>query len=389
MASATLRGPGEVMAMQEPRSDALIAGGGLAGAAVGILLARRGKSVEIIEKSTEMHDSVCGEFLSREAVLYLEELGINLEQLGAIPVHTVRLFARHLLAECALPFPALSLTRRVLDEALLTQAMQMKARVIRGRRVESLVRDEQGWSAKLSGGVLRFGKDAFLATGKHDVHGYARGSGVQSDLIALKMYFRLTPVQQKSLSDCVELILFPGGYAGLQAVEGGRANLCLLVRNVILRKCGGDWTRLLLKIQYSSEQLAQRLAGAQALLDKPLALSAIPYGMLREHASDGLWRVGDQAAVIPSFSGDGMSIALHSAHLAAKAYLSGRSAEYFQQQLHDELRPAIVRATVLSRLMIAFPALAHIVRLQPSWLGLVATHTRVPEPALLITRENA
>jgi len=115
----------------------------------------------------------------------------------------VRLFARHLLAECALPFPARSLTRRVLDEALLTQAMQMKARVIRGRRVESLVRDEQGWSAKLSGGELRFGKNAFLATGKHEVYGYARGSGVQSNLIAFKIYFRLTPVQQNALTGCV------------------------------------------------------------------------------------------------------------------------------------------------------------------------------------------
>lgn len=389
MASAALRGPGEVTTAQESRSDALIAGGGLAGAGLGILLARQGKSVEIIEKSSEMHDSVCGEFLSREAVLYLEELGIDLKRLGAIPIHTVRLFARHLLAECALPFPARSLTRRVLDEALLTQAVQMRARVIRGRRVESLVRDEHGWSAKLSGGELRLGKNAFLATGKHEVYGYARGSGVQSNLIAFKIYFRLTPVQQNDLTGCVELILFPGGYAGLQAVEGDRANLCLLVKRAVLRQCGGDWAQLLLRIQCSSEHLAQRLAGAEALLDKPLALSAIPYGMLRRHASDSLWRVGDQAAVIPSFSGDGMSIALHSAHLAAEAYLSGRSAESFQQQLHYELRPAMIRATVLSRLMIAFPALAHIVRLQPSWLGQFAANTRVPEPALLITRGNA
>jgi len=368
--------------------EAMIVGGGLAGAAMGTLLAQRGRTVTILEKSAAMHDTVCGEFLSREAVVYLEQLGIDLRALGAVPIEGVRLFANRLIAERRLPFAAMSLTRRVLDEALLARAEEAGAEVLRGRRVESLVRNGDGWTAQLNDGAEYSAAHAFLATGKQDVNGWARGRGSQNDLVAFKMYFRLDAAQQTQLNGQVELILFPGGYAGLQMVEGGVANLCLLVTRAELQKHAGQWERLLCAMQEASEHLAQRLQGASALLERPLALSAIPYGMLREHAEDGLWRLGDQTAVIPSFSGDGMSIALHSAHLAAKIYLNGGTAEEFQLQLRGELRPAVTVATMLSRMMIAQPALAQVARLWPPLLHHVVRQTRVPASALLNFQES-
>ena len=265
----------------------------------------------------------------------------------------------------------------------------MGASVVRGQRVESLVREGSGWTAKLSDGSQRCADHAFLATGKQDVHGHARLRGVQSDLVAFKMYFRLAPAQMAELNEHVELILFPGGYAGLQPVENGVANLCLLVTGEALRRCNGEWTLLLSAIQDASRHLAERLQGAEALREKPLALSAIPYGLLRAHAEDGLWRLGDQAAVIPSFSGDGMSIALHSAHLAAAMYYNRRTADEFQQQLRREVRSGVTFATMLSRILIACPAAAQMTRLWPPLLRHIASRTRVPSQALLTPRESA
>jgi menaquinone-9 beta-reductase len=363
--------------------EAIIVGGGLAGAAVGTLLAQQGRRVEIIEKSSARHDVVCGDFLSREAVMYIEQLGVDLHVLGAVRIDHVRLIARRVIAERPLPFAAMSLTRRVLDETLLERAATAGAKVLRGRRVESLVREGTGWTAQLGDGERRHAAHAFLATGKHDLNGHPRERGVQNDLVAFKMYFRLTPPQQADLDGHVELILFPGGYAGLQPVENGVANLCLLVTRAKLKECDGDWAQLLEMMQRASDHLAQRLQGAEAMLDKPLALSAIPYGMLRAHARDGLWRLGDQAAVIPSFSGDGMSIALHSAHLAAATYLRGGTAEEFQQELRRELRAGVMTATGLSRMAIAHPTLVQLVRLWPPALRHIASQTRVPAQALL------
>lgn len=371
------------------RSEALIVGGGLAGAAVGLLLAQQGRSVEILEKSAAPHDTVCGEFLSCEAVAYLQQLGVDLHALGAVRIDGVRLFARHLIAERPLPFAAMSLTRRVLDDALLTHAAAKGANVLRGRRVESLAREGDGWVAQLSDEEQRHAAQAFLATGKHDLNGQPRERGAQNDLVAFKMYFRLTLAQQAELDGHIELILFPGGYAGLQPVENGAANLCLLVTRAKLKQCDGDWTQLLEMIRGASDHLAQRLQGAETMLDKPLALSAIPYGMLRAQAKDGLWRLGDQAVVIPSFSGDGMSIALHSAHLAASTYLAGGTAEEFQQQLRREVRSAVKVATALSRMAIAHPTLVQLVRFWPPVLRTIASRTRVPARALMALKENA
>ena len=366
-----------------PRADALVIGGGLAGAGVGLLLARAGRGVTLLEKSSAGHHKVCGEFLSREAVFYLERLGVNLAGLGAVPISRVRLAAGSRIAEADLPFPALSLTRRALDEALLSCAARAGVKVLRGCRVERLTRSEAGWMAQADGAAELKGDAVFLATGKHDLHGRARPATRHSELVAFKMYFRLHPSQCAAIAGCVELILFPGGYAGLQPVEDGLANLCLLVTRSRLKQCGGTWSSLLEHITGFSEHLSTRLGGAEAVLEKPLALSAIPYGLLRGPSLDGVWQLGDQAAVIPSFSGDGMSIALHSAHLAASIYLQGGSAASFQAQLRGELKRPVRVATSLSRLMIAAPQLAQALRLWPSLLSRIASGTRVPTHALL------
>ncbi|MDE3185933.1 MAG: FAD-dependent monooxygenase [Acidobacteriota bacterium] len=364
--------------------EALIVGGGLAGATLGILLARQGRDVEILEQSAGMHHKVCGEFLSGEAVEYLERLGVSPRSLGAVTMHGVRLHARGLLAACELPFPAMSLTRRALDEALLSLAERAGAVVSRGRRVDRLMRDEDSWRATLLSAEAVTAPAAFLATGKHDLAGHRRPAGRQNSLVAFKMYFRLLPEQERALSGWVELFLFPGGYAGLQMVEDNQANLCLVVERSRLERCGRDWPRLLAHMLRCSTALAERLDGAEPLLPKPLALSSIPYGLLMQPAQDGLWRLGDQAAVIPSFSGDGMSIALHSAHLAAEMYMRGGTAAEYARKLRRELRPAVQLATMFSRLMVRAPVLAQAVRLWPGVLAHCASHTRVPEEALLM-----
>jgi len=370
--------------MAAPRNaEAIIVGGGLAGAALGLQLARRGRTVEILEQSAAMHHKVCGEFLSREAVIYLEQLGLDLHALGAVAIHGVRLHARATITACELPFAALSLTRRTLDEALLARAVRAGVVVLRGRRVESLDRDANGWRARLTGGEAHSASAAFLATGKHDLAGHRRPPGRQNNLVAFKMYFRLSQAQQRALQGWVELFLFPGGYAGLQMVEEGESNLCLLVQRSTLDRCHKDWPTLLAHMAGFSAPLAERLSAAQPLLSKPLALSSIPYGMLRAEAQDGLWRLGDQAAVIPSFSGDGMSIALHSAHLAAEIYLRGGTAAEYAQRLHAQLKGSVRLATMLSRLMVAAPVLAQVVRVWPGVLRQFAAHTRVPQWALL------
>src|SRR5262249_24554039 len=83
--------------------------------------------VVLVERSDGPHHKVCGEFVSGEAAVYLEDLGIEPAALGAVRMRTVRLGAGRAVATPPLPFPAFSVSRRRLDEALLAAAAERGA----------------------------------------------------------------------------------------------------------------------------------------------------------------------------------------------------------------------------------------------------------------------
>ena len=151
----------------------------------------------------------------------------------------------------------------------------------RGRSVQALARTANNtWQATLDDGATREAPTVFLATGKHDLRGYARPEDPQR-WVAFKMYFRLAPAQAAELARASELMLYPGGYGGIQPVEGGIANLCWVVQQRYLARAGNRWENFLAKMQQDCPHLAMRLAGAEPLLAKPIAITHIPYGYIR------------------------------------------------------------------------------------------------------------
>ncbi len=364
--------------------DLLVIGGGPAGAMAAIRLASAGRNILLLEKESGAHHKVCGEFLSREAVEYLRQIGINPLDLGAVPIQNLRLSAGGTTVAASLPFHALSLSRRVLDAALLARAEECGCRVRRGIAVESLAPDGNHWVASLGNGDCLRASSVFLATGKHDLRGFSRSPAKQSNLVGFKMHWQLAPAPLRSLDGCMELFLFPDGYGGISLIEDGVANLCLVVRRARLRSAGG-WPQLLDFILRGSRHLRQLLGGGSLLWPRPLAISPIPYGY-QVSDSGGLWCIGDQAAVIPSFTGDGISIALHSASLAARMFLAGGSAADYNRVLRSQLTRAMSLATLLSRGAVTSAgrtaALAAL-SFAPNAMRWVAASTRIPQSSLV------
>jgi flavin-dependent dehydrogenase len=158
-----------------------------------------------------------------------------------------------------------------------------------------------------------------------------------------------------------------------------------VVRRAVWRSAGG-WNTFLASLLRASPCLGQRLQDAQPLWPRPLAIAPIPYGYLAGR-SRGVWCVGDQAAVIPSFTGDGMSIALHSATLAAQMYLGGSTVEEYNRTLRKQLKPAMKLATLISRTMVTRAGRTLAAAGSPFFsriLRSIAASTRVPAKNLLV-----
>ena len=374
------------------QDEVLILGGGVAGCAASIALARKGRRVTLIEREPAPRHKVCGEFLSGEALEDLHALGIDVASLGAVPIDFVRLAAARRAAEAPLPFPAASLTRKSLDTALLAAALDAGVNVQRGRAIKSLDRlASNHWQATLDDGATFSAPTAFLATGKHDLRGHSRPADPHR-WVAFKMYFRLSAEQSAALARASELMLYPGGYGGIQPVENNIANLCCVVQQKYFAAAGNRWESFLARMQQDCPHLALRLAGATPLLDKPLAVTHIPYGYIRRSTEAGHYCIGDQAAVIPSFTGDGISIALHTARCAVSAFLADEPAPVFQPRLRSalvaQMRLAEFAADGLNN-SFARAVLPFCLRVWPGVMRVTARLTRVahnaaavPQPAI-------
>jgi flavin-dependent dehydrogenase len=329
----------------------VVIGGGVAGAATAVHLAAAGARVRLIERAREATHKVCGEFISGEAQAMLAALGIDLAD--AVAIERLRLRAGRHAADAPLPFRAISLSRRVLDERLLARAAARRVEIVRGVPAVAV---EAGGVALADGS--RLAADAVvLATGKHDLRGAGRPRG---SMIGLKMHFEAVP---PGLERTVELRLLEGGYAGLEPIEGGRLNLCVALE----RRRFAGWPALLVTLG---------MAQARPLWTRPLAVAAIPYGYLHR-GGDPPYRVGDQLAVIPSFAGDGIAIALHSAQRVAAAILAGIGPGAIHAAIAAELAPQFRRASVLDALL-RRPLLAvGAARLLPGLLRRAASATRL------------
>ncbi len=367
-------------------AEAILIGGGVAGAAAAIALARAGRRrVILIEREAGPREKVCGEFLGADATACLARLGLDLSSLGAVPVHRARLAWGRRVAGIPLPFAAWGLPRRVLDEALLAAASEAGAMLLRGRAALGAARDPATdglWTVRLSDGATLRAPHLVLATGKHEFRGMARAAACDGGALGLKLHLR-----PSAPPEGVTLLAFPGGYAGLQPTADGLANLCVALRNgdAAHGEVARDAAALIAHVAAGSDLAAALLAGAEPVQARPLAVARIPYGFLHRDAAGGapdrLWRVGDQFAVIPSFSGDGVAMALAGGIGAARAIAAGLPAPEFhaawRRRLVRPMRLAGLTASLLDQAPAALVALAAGL---PAAARLVARHTRVPLP---------
>ena len=324
-----------------------IVGAGPAGSAAAIRLLQAGERPLVIERRADGGDALCGGFLSWRTLDRLAPLGLSREQLGGHPVTSLRLIAGDKARSVNLPRAAMGVSRRRLDGLMLERAETLGASVIRA-------------TASFAGGRLRLDsgepvecESLFLATGKHDLRGLPRPreAAGADPMIGLRLRIEPSAALRRVLAGQIEMHLFPGGYAGVVLQEDGTANVCMAVRKSRLTAAQGKPLALLEQLAAQHPHLAERLADVppEPAFD---AVGQVPYGWRETTGVAGIFRLGDQAGVIPSLAGEGIGIALASADDAVRFWRAGGAAMAgaYQRLLAARLRRPLAVAGAVTKL---------------------------------------
>jgi hypothetical protein len=169
-------------------------------------------------------------------------------------------------------------------------------------------------------------------------------------MLGLRIRLAASPALAAALDGIIELHLFAGGYAGLLLQEDGGVNLCLSVSAGRLRAAGGSPAALIGMLGREAPLLGERHAAATRA-GAWATVARVPYGWRARETVPGLFRVGDQAAVIASLAGDGLGIALASGSAAARSFLRGGAdaAPDFQSDFAGRIRRPVRLAEALRR----------------------------------------
>jgi flavin-dependent dehydrogenase len=266
-----------------------IAGGGIAGLALGIALRGRSIPVRVFEAAAFPRHRVCGEFISGIRSGDLVALGIeDLLAPAKRSRETAWFDGARPMFRTTLPEAAYGLSRHYLDSALAGKFMDAGGELQTGTR----------YNGKAGVGTV-------LATGR---------SQHPSPWMGLKAHF-----SNLELGADLEIHLGHASYVGLTRIEEDRVNVSGLFRR----------TRMVASRQ---QVLAQAVhdAGLPELADRLCAAHIDPTsikGVNRFHLGwqterDEAVRIGDASAMIPPFTGNGMTMALQSALAAVEPLAS-------------------------------------------------------------------
>lgn len=322
--------------------EAVVVGGGPAGAAAALALARAGVAVAIVEKARFPRRKVCGEFISATTWPLLDELGLgSLKALAGPPIREVGLFAGDARVGAPMPRPAQpeawgrALARELLDASLLEKAIDTGARAWQPWSVAACEPADGGYRVTLA---ARDGRTTLLrARLVVDAHGSWERSpampcgaaGEASDLLGFKAQFAGGALPE----GLMPLVLFPGGYGGLVNGAAGRVSFSLCVRREALRACrarhprGSAGDAVMAHVAESCRGVREALRGARR--EGPwLAAGPIRPGV-RPLGRRGLFRAGNAAGEAHPLVAEGISMAIQSSWLLCAHLLS-----------QDSLRPA-------------------------------------------------
>jgi len=330
--------------------DALVVGGGPAGASAAILLASAGWRIAVVEKKRFPRRKVCGEFVSATSWPLLRELGVAeslLAQAGP-EIRRVGLYAGETVLAADMPTPSdgreawgRAVGREHLDSLLLARAAAAGVDVIQpwtlsrvdkiaGSHPCSAVGKEKREDAEEPAAMRLRARIIIAAHGSWEAGSLPTQSPRYppraSDLFAFKARFRNSGLPL----GLMPLLIFPGGYGGMVQTDGGCVSLSCCIRRDALEGCrrkrkdarAGD--AVFAHIQASCRGVREVLSGAR--LDGPwLSAGPIRPG-IRPFRRERFFAVGNAAGEAHPIVAEGISMAIQSAWLLCERLVANKDA---------------------------------------------------------------
>lgn len=285
--------------------DLVVVGGGPAGSAAAIIAARSGARVLLLERGRFPRHKVCGEFVSAESLELLSSL-LDPQQLPlvreAVLISQTRIFVDGHIVRSPIVPPAASIARIDLDLALWDSA---KKAGVETRQQVTVHEVNRGGSFQIATSTEEFSARAVVnASGRWSNLTAGIPERSQDKWLGVKGHFT-----EENPHSSVDLYFFDGGYCGVQPLSNHSINACAMVRPQV--------GSTLADVFRQHPEL-----NARSRMWKPISEPVFTSPLIfrtPQPIRDGILMVGDAAAFVDPFVGDGISLALRTGSLAGES----------------------------------------------------------------------
>jgi flavin-dependent dehydrogenase len=319
----------------DSKYDAIIVGGGLAGLINAIVLSRKNNKVLLIERKTYPFHRVCGEYISKEVVPFLNSIDCYPNHLDPSDLTRFQLTSiQGKSIESPLELGGFGISRYNLDNFLAKKAKNCGAELLEGTIANSIRFRDELFEVELSDGTIVQSKVVIGAFGKRSILDKSLDRDFmkkRSPYIGVKYHIKMDMAD-----DLIALHNFEGGYCGISKIDEGKFNVCYLASRDLLRS-SGDIASMEQKSLMHNPWLKEIFLNSEFLFDQPEVINEISFEE-KEPVYDHILMSGDAAGMIAPLCGNGMAMAIHSAKECAEVANSFLKSEISRLEMEKKYR---------------------------------------------------